>query len=129
MKLAKYSLTAILLFCASLLLSAAIAPASCRADEDYAEETVTAYTVAGEIISVDTVAGVIVVKWTQTYPTIANDEITLKVPDDASIVKGSDTIGPMDINQFDRATIKYRKPQGQSAGLPVVISMVIIPSD
>ncbi|MDD5428340.1 MAG: hypothetical protein PHI58_03770 [Candidatus Omnitrophica bacterium] len=98
----------------------AVTPVMC---ED-AVETVTVYTLAGEIVSLDTIKGVIVVKWTQTYPTIANDEITLKVPDDALITKGSDTIGMMDLNQFDRAVIKYRNPS-VGLGMPIVVSMTV----
>ena len=120
MKFAKYFiLTALFLFA-----TMAVIP-SCRGDDD--TEMVTVYTIEGEIVSLDTIGGTIVVKWTQSYPEIATDEITLKVPEDAKIIKGSDTIGVMDINQFDRATIKYRKPE--SIGLPIVVSMVIMESD
>ncbi|MDO8525576.1 MAG: hypothetical protein Q7S07_03710 [Candidatus Omnitrophota bacterium] len=99
------------------------APGLCQ-DET---QTITVYTIEGEITSLDTVSGIIVVKWTQSYPSITYDEITLKVPDDLIITKGADTIGVEDLNQFDRVAVKYYKPE--AFGIPQVTAMTVQSSD
>ncbi len=114
----------ILILSAALLCAAVLAaPGMCQ-DET---RTITVYTIEGEITSLDTVSGIIVVKWTQSYPSITYDEITLKVPNDLSITKGSDTIGVEDLNQFDRVAVKYYKPK--TFGIPQVTEMTVYNSD
>ncbi|MFA5142895.1 MAG: hypothetical protein WC522_01830 [Candidatus Omnitrophota bacterium] len=87
----------------------------------------TIYAVQGEIASLDTVGGVIVVRWLESDPIIATNEVTLKVPEDLKIVKGADTIGLEDINQFDRVSVQYRKTK--AGELPVVVEMTIKSAD
>ena len=92
----------------------AVVPCHCQED--------TVYALQGEITSLDWVKGVIVVKWLQTYPTIANDEMTIQVPRDITIMKGTDTVDFDDVNQFDRVTVQYKR---QQIGLPKATMITI----
>jgi len=101
------------------------AAAPCRCQDDAYEAGV--HTVEGEIVSLDPIGGVIVVRWLQDSPTIAYDEIALKVPEGLKIMKGTDEIDSEDVNQFDRVTVQYRK--SRSDGLPKAVSMTVQSSD
>ena len=85
------------------------------------------YTINGEITSLDSIKGVIVVRWLQNYPTINYDNIVLKVPEGLKIAKGTDTIGFDDVNQFDRVTVQYER--ARPVELPIVVSMIVKESD
>ena len=89
---------------------------SCQCEED------AVYVAQGQITSLDWVKGVIVVKLLQSSPDIGYDEITIQVPRDINITKGSDTVGFVDVNQFDRVTVQCRR---QKIGLPKAISITI----
>ena len=99
-----------------ILVCTLLAVVPCRCQEN------TVYVVQGEITSLNWVKGVIVVKWLQTYPTIANDEMTIQVPRDISIMKGTDTVGFDDVNQFDRVSVQYKR---QQIGLPKATMITI----
>ncbi|MDD5136297.1 MAG: hypothetical protein PHX20_03615 [Candidatus Omnitrophica bacterium] len=107
----------------ALCLMTIAAPCRCQDSVDKG----AIYSVQGEITSVDTIQGVITLRWMESFPVIATKEIVLKVPQDLQIAKGAETIGVLDINQFDRAMIQYR--MSKAGELPVVVSMTIEPSD
>lgn len=70
-------------------------------------ETNVAKKIEGEITSIDDIKQAIVVKWLSSEPEIANHETTFLVDSSAKIIKGTDQIGFMDLNQFDHVTIIY----------------------
>jgi len=104
-----------------VLLFAVISTVPCQCQND-AYESAT-YNVQGEITSIDSVKGVIVVKWLQEDPIIGYQELVLKVPEDLKIFKGTDTIGFDDVNQFDRVTVQYCR--STSGDMPKVVSMIV----
>ncbi len=63
--------------------------------------------IEGEVSDIDDINQTIVVKWQTSEPDIAYNETTFLVDSSAKIIKGTDEIGFMDINQFDRVTVTY----------------------
>jgi peptide chain release factor len=61
----------------------------------------------GLIVDVDWVGQTIVVRWLQTQGDVQYDEISIFVPDNTRITKGSDTISLSDINITDPVTVEY----------------------
>ena len=63
-------------------------------------------TVKGQIIDLDDQKNILVVKWFDSI-NLANDQITVFVPKDAIIYKGTNRIGFIELNQFDNITVDY----------------------
>ncbi|MFH0764497.1 MAG: hypothetical protein V1927_05785 [Candidatus Omnitrophota bacterium] len=103
----------------AMLGMAVVMPCYCESDSGSGELV----TLEGRITAMDWVAGVITMKWLQSEPVIAYDEITLSVPRDIKIIKGSQTIGFSELNQFDNVTVQYKK--NGSIGLPKVVSLTV----
>jgi hypothetical protein len=64
-------------------------------------------TVSGDIADLDWVGQKIVVRWLQTQGQVKHDEITIFVPEDIKITKGSNTVSFSELNISDRVTVEY----------------------
>ncbi len=62
------------------------------------------YTMHGKVVTIDWVGSLLVVK---NYGDTMIDELTLRVPHDTVIMKGTDSIGLADINPEDRVAVEY----------------------
>ena len=70
-----------------------------------AKQVCVVKTVAGKVVELDWVAATIVVKW---LGSTGYDELTISVPDDAPITKGSEEITLADVELSDDVYIEYR---------------------
>jgi hypothetical protein len=72
-----------------------------------ASQTNEIKSIEGEVVDIDYIKQVIVVKWLMQEPQITYQETVFLVNPSAKIIKGTDKVGFMDINKFDRVTVKY----------------------
>jgi hypothetical protein len=89
-----------LLFSAS---AAHIVPGYCQNSGNVKQVKV----IEGAIVDADWVGQKIVVRWLQSQGQIKYDEITIFVPENTRITKGSDTISLSDLNISDQVSVEY----------------------
>ena len=76
----------------------------------------------GEVAQIDTVGNTFVLRWMGWDDGIGYHEAVFSVSPDTKIMKGTGTIGFMDVNQFDRFVINYVDDHSPA---PMVTSIIV----